>query len=757
VFFTRNKGLSPTNDLLARSFADAERRGWEDNSAVIPGEVVVMGQQQLQPGQVFAGYEIQRLLGVGGMGAVYLARHPNLPKLVALKLLTPALTDDDDLRARFLREADHVARLDHPNIVAVYDRGDQDGQLWIAMQYIDGSDAATALREGPLPAARAVRIITETAKALDFAHAADVLHRDVKPANILLTRPTAGQPERVLLADFGIAKALDDRTGITATGMFAASLQYAAPEQLDPSITLDARADQYSLGCTLYHLLTGSLPYPGHTPEQWMHGHLHLPAPRPSQTPAAQQTGIPAGMDAVIQRALAKDRTHRYPTCAALAAAAQHALDPTAADATVPAPAGTTGTYPPWQVPTQLRPPVSPPHQDAPPEPATDTPPATRSKRNWLIALLVVVLIAAAAGGVVLLRNVLSSKATGAELVLTGATDPGVNSFMPPAAAPPPTATQPPPTLAPHGTGTTVVTQPLPGDRDGLYGGTLNNAECDPEKMITFLGSHPAQAGAFVEALNTDPTLYWSGGHPLTAADIPTYLRELTPALLRLDTRVTNHGFDGTHPTTLQSVFQPGTAVLVDAHGVPRARCYCGNPLTAPIALSGEPKPVGTPWPGYRPVALAEVQPSTVTITNFVLVDVVTGQPFNRPAGTAGTNDTPHSQPVPPPQPAPTTPTTGQAPPPAIDGTYLWHTLTVSCAGAFPDITVTFTHQGNTLTMDSAGGTYTGPLNGDGSFTLSGGTGGTIRGVFATEGGRTVIRDGTSQGSCSGTYVATKQ
>ena len=128
-----------------------------------------------------------------------------------------------------------------------------------------------------------------------------------------------------------------------------------------------------------------------------------------------------------------------------------------------------------------------------------------------------------------------------------------------------------------------MVTQSLPGDRDGLYGGTMNNAECDRDKMIDFLSSHPAQAGAFVEALNTDPALYWSGGHPLTAADIPTYLRELTPTVLRLDTRVTNHGFDGTHPTTLQSVFQPGTAVFVDAHGLPRARCYCGNPLTAPV------------------------------------------------------------------------------------------------------------------------------------------------------------------------------
>jgi hypothetical protein len=126
--------------------------------------------------------------------------------------------------------------------------------------------------------------------------------------------------------------------------------------------------------------------------------------------------------------------------------------------------------------------------------------------------------------------------------------------------------------------------------------------------------------------------------------------------VLRLDTRVTNHGFDGSHPTNLQSVFQAATAVLVDAHGVPRVRGLNGNPLTAPNALNGEPKLVGTPWPGYHPGALARVEPTTTAISNFVLVDVVTGQPFNRPAGTTGTNDTPHSQPVASPQPASITP-----------------------------------------------------------------------------------------------------
>jgi hypothetical protein len=396
---------------------------------------------------------------------------------------------------------------------------------------------------------------------------------------------------------------------------------------------------------------------------------------------------------------------------------------------------------------------VSPPPQRA----VYTPPPATRSKRNLLIALLVVLLVAFVGGGVVL-HHVLSSKGTGSELVLTGATAPGANAFMPPAAVPtPPTDAQPAPTLQAHGDGSAVVTQPLPGDQDGLYGGTVNNSAIDRDKMITFLGANPAQAGAFVEALNTDPTVSWSGGHPLTAADIPTYLGELTPALLRLDTRVTNHGFDGTHPTTLQSVFQAGTAVLVDAHGVPRAR-WNGNPLTAPTALGGEPKPVGTPWPGYRPGALAQVQASSAIISNFVLIDVVTGQPFNRPVGTTGTNDTPHTQPIASPEPAPTTTTTGQQPQPDIDGTYLWHALTAtSPCGVPPDFTATIAHQGNTLTMVAEGITFTGTLNADGSFSLSGAQS-TMRGVFATEGDRTVVHDGVSQSvSCGGTWAATKQ
>ncbi|WP_433724412.1 serine/threonine-protein kinase [Nocardia sp. CA-129566] len=279
--------------------------------------------RELSPGQMFAGYEIQHRLGAGGMGAVYLARHPNLPKFIALKLLESA---DEDARKRFLSEAEHIAQLEHPNIVAVNDRGSEDDQLWISMQYIDGGDAATAVRtDGALPAARAVRIISEAAKGLDYAHAHGVLHRDVKPANILLSQPAGGQDERVVVADFGIAKTLEDTQGLTSKGMLLATFDYTAPERFNFT-AVDARADVYSLGCTLYHLLTGSPPYPG-TKEQQSHAHREAPIPQPSRVPAARDNGLSSAFDCVIEQALAKNPDDRPPSCGALAAAARQALD----------------------------------------------------------------------------------------------------------------------------------------------------------------------------------------------------------------------------------------------------------------------------------------------------------------------------------------------------------------------------------------------------------------------------------------------
>ncbi|BDB45787.1 serine/threonine-protein kinase [Mycobacterium kiyosense] len=285
----------------------------------------------LSPGTVVAGYRIERLLGSGGMGEVYQAAHPNLPRFDALKVLNAQLSQDPDFRVRFLREADVAARLDHPNIVSIYNRGQtEQGQLWIAMQFVDGTDADRALESGAMTPARAVHIVGEVAKALDHAHGQGVVHRDVKPANFLLSGPT-GPDERVLLGDFGIARALGD-AGLTVTGSVVATLSYAAPELLSGQ-PFDGRADLYSLGCALFRLLTGKAPF------CWAQGlpalvGAHLQAPPPRVTEWAP--GLPPRLDAVIATAMAKDPAQRFASARELAAAAADALAEQSTSTTAP-------------------------------------------------------------------------------------------------------------------------------------------------------------------------------------------------------------------------------------------------------------------------------------------------------------------------------------------------------------------------------------------------------------------------------------
>ncbi|MET8424819.1 protein kinase [Nocardia sp. NPDC004860] len=274
----------------------------------------------LNSGDVFAGFTIERLLGQGGMGSVYLARHPRLGKLTALKLLNRELYADREIRARFEREADLVARLDHPNIVEVYDRGTEDEMLWISMQYVDGVDAA-GINVATLPPERAVQVIEGVASALDYAHGMGVLHRDVKPANIILARAVAGHGERVFLTDFGIARLREDSTHLTQAGMFTATLAYASPEQMTGA-HLDPTTDQYSLACALYWLLIGAGPYDSPHPAELIRGHLQLLPPPVS----LRRPGLSPAMDAVLTKAMAKRPADRFPTCTDFAKAARRAL-----------------------------------------------------------------------------------------------------------------------------------------------------------------------------------------------------------------------------------------------------------------------------------------------------------------------------------------------------------------------------------------------------------------------------------------------
>ncbi|MFD4460499.1 protein kinase [Nocardia sp. NPDC058480] len=271
-------------------------------------------------GEVFAGFTIEAMLGQGGMGTVYLARHPRLDRLTALKLLNRDLFADERVRARFEREADLAAGLDHPGIVTVYDRGTEGEQLWISMQYVDGIDAAT-VDPMALPPERAVQIIEGVADALDYAHGRGVLHRDVKPANILLARSTGGQGERVFLTDFGIARLRADSTHLTQQGMFTATLAYASPEQMTGA-DLDHRSDQYSLACSLYWLFTGLAPFDSADPNEIIRGTLYAPPP----PLALRRAGLPPIMDAVLAAAMAKHPAARFDSCVAFAKAARQAL-----------------------------------------------------------------------------------------------------------------------------------------------------------------------------------------------------------------------------------------------------------------------------------------------------------------------------------------------------------------------------------------------------------------------------------------------
>jgi serine/threonine-protein kinase len=274
----------------------------------------------LDVGSTFGPYRIEAVLGRGGMGVVYRAEQVQLGRSVALKLLSPELAADDDFRARFLRESRLMAVLEHPNIVPVYDAGEIEGRLFIAMRYVEGEDLATLLEAtGRLPAERAIALIAQLAAALDAAHARGLVHRDVKPSNALV----AG--DRAYLVDFGITHD-PGAEPLTDTGEFLGTVDYLAPERIrgDP---VDGRADVYSLGCVLFECLTGRVPFPSTSAMAGIYAHLEQEPPRARE----ERPDLPAALDPVVARALAKDPGDRYPTAGALAAAAEEAVAPPAA------------------------------------------------------------------------------------------------------------------------------------------------------------------------------------------------------------------------------------------------------------------------------------------------------------------------------------------------------------------------------------------------------------------------------------------
>ncbi|MET7383307.1 serine/threonine-protein kinase [Streptomyces sp. NPDC005526] len=269
-------------------------------------------------GKELAGYRIEQEIGRGGMAVVLRARDLNLDRTVALKLLAPELARNDTFRQRFIHESRAAAAIDHPNIVPVYEAGETDGVLYIAMRYVPGSDLRHLLdARGPLPLATATRIAAQIASALDAAHEHGLVHRDVKPGNILMARGTdSDHPEHAYLADFGLTKKSLSLSGFTSVGQFVGTLDYVAPEQI-AGRPVDARCDVYSFACVVYEMLAGHPPFRRDDDMAllWAHQYDEPPAL------TGERPDLAASVDDVFARALAKTPDDRYDSCRAFVAA----------------------------------------------------------------------------------------------------------------------------------------------------------------------------------------------------------------------------------------------------------------------------------------------------------------------------------------------------------------------------------------------------------------------------------------------------
>jgi len=273
-------------------------------------------------GSRIAGYRLEQQIGAGGMAVVFRAVDERLDRRVALKLLSPALSADEAFRQRFIRESRAAAAVDDPHIIPVYEAGEAGGVLFIAMRYVPGGDVRTLVsRYGPMPATRVSAIIFSVASALDAAHAAGLIHRDVKPANVLVdARPD--RPDHVYLSDFGLSKGAMS-SGLTGTGQFLGTVDYCAPEQIEGR-AVDGRADQYALACAAFELLAGTAPFRRDQATATIWAHMSEPPPRVT----AWRSDLSLAADQVFARALAKAPAYRYASCREFAGALGRALGP---------------------------------------------------------------------------------------------------------------------------------------------------------------------------------------------------------------------------------------------------------------------------------------------------------------------------------------------------------------------------------------------------------------------------------------------
>jgi serine/threonine protein kinase len=452
-------------------------------------------------GQTFAGFTIIRPLGSGGMGEVYLAHHPRLPRRDALKLLPQDWSADGEYRARFNREADLASTLWHPHIVGVHDRGEEDGQLWISMDFVDGLDGARLLADrypAGMPVEEVARIVTAVASALDYAHKQGLLHRDVKPANIMLTHLDDEGEQRILLTDFGIARNVNEISGLTATNMTVGTVAYSAPEQLLGE-DVDGRTDQYSLAATVFHLLTGSHLFPHSNPAVVISRHLNNQPPE-----LGDKRPELAKLDPILAKALGTRPEDRYRRCSDFARALSEQINS-----------------------------VSGPTQEAPTSPALvplqRDPGDTKSIKTRLVAIAAAVVAAILIAGVIFIWRPWERQAAP-----TSRESPGPPTSVEPVSAPPTTTTnvQPPPSFSPKVIdqvlltadqlskllGVNVTNNPAGAGAGGLainsssYGMSDHSDQVTPRSCVgvVFTGEHDVYVAADPAAIKTQMfgTLY---------------------------------------------------------------------------------------------------------------------------------------------------------------------------------------------------------------------------------------------------------
>ncbi|MBD0690018.1 serine/threonine protein kinase [Streptomyces sp. CBMA123] len=276
-------------------------------------------------GRQVADYRLEREIGRGGMAVVYRAKDLRLGRTVAVKLLAPELARNEVFRQRFMHESEAAAGIDHPHIVPVFGAGEHDGILYLAMRYVEGGDLRALInRDAPLPIERTARLTLQIASALDAAHGLGLVHRDVKPGNVLVAAGTDSEhPEHLYLADFGLTKKSLSLSGLTSVGQIVGTLDYAAPEQISGR-PLDGRCDQYSLGCVVFEMLAGAPPFRRESDLALLWAHLNDPPPDLRR----HRPDLPEAVGAVVARALAKAPDDRYPDCLGFAAELRAAAVP---------------------------------------------------------------------------------------------------------------------------------------------------------------------------------------------------------------------------------------------------------------------------------------------------------------------------------------------------------------------------------------------------------------------------------------------